>query len=158
MMDDITIARALHVLAVVHWIGGVTLVTLVILPAIARTAEPTRRLPLFEAIEGRFSSQARLSVTLAGLTGFYMTHRLGAWDRFVDPGFWWMHAMVLVWAVFTGILFIAEPFFLNPWVRQRAGRDPAGTFTSIQRAHAALLTASLLTVGAAVLGAHGMLY
>ncbi|MBL28236.1 MAG: hypothetical protein CMM50_11895 [Rhodospirillaceae bacterium] len=157
-MDDITIARALHVLAVVHWIGGVTLVTLVILPAIPRMAEPAGRLPLFEAIEGRFSSQARLSVTLAGLTGFYMTHRLGAWDRFADPGFWWMHAMVLVWAVFTGMLFVAEPLFLHAWVRRRADRDPVGAFTFIRWAHAALLTVSLLTVGAAVLGAHGMLY
>ena len=31
-MDDVTVARALHVLAVVHWIGGVAIVTLVILP------------------------------------------------------------------------------------------------------------------------------
>jgi uncharacterized membrane protein len=34
-MDDITLARAVHVLAVVHWMGGVAFVTLVILPAIA---------------------------------------------------------------------------------------------------------------------------
>jgi hypothetical protein len=30
-MDDIVIARALHVLAVVHWIGGVAFVTLIVL-------------------------------------------------------------------------------------------------------------------------------
>ncbi|MCB0067259.1 MAG: hypothetical protein KDD77_08910, partial [Caldilineaceae bacterium] len=123
MMDDITIARALHVLAVTHLIGGVAFVTLVILPAIARIAEPVDRLPEFEKIEGRFSSQARVSVTIAGLSGFYMTHRLGAWDRFGDPGYWWMHAMVLLWVVFTTILFVAEPLFLNAWVRERAACD-----------------------------------
>jgi uncharacterized membrane protein len=32
MTDDMIIARALHVLALVHWIGGVSFVTLVILP------------------------------------------------------------------------------------------------------------------------------
>lgn len=132
--------------------------TLVVLPAIVRLAEPPGRLPLFEAIEGRFSSQARVSVTLAGITGFYIVHRLDAWGRFVDPGFWWMHAMVLVWAVFTGILFGAEPLFLHTWIRRRANRDPASTFKLIQRAHAVLVTVSLLTAGAAVLGAHGMLY
>ena len=157
-MDDIAIARALHVLAVVHWIGGVSLVTAVILPAVARFAEPSRRLALFEAVEGRFSGQARLSVTIAGLTGFYMTHRLVAWDRLLDIGFWWMHAMVLVWAVFTIILFVAEPLFLHDWFRRRAARDPGGAVALVQRAHWALLTISVVTVGAAVLGAHGMLY
>jgi hypothetical protein len=45
--------------------------------------------------------------------------------------------MVLVWAVFTGILFVAEPYFLNAWVRQRSARDPARTFRLIQRARGA---------------------
>ncbi len=31
-MDDVTVARALHVLAVVHWIGGLAFVTCVVLP------------------------------------------------------------------------------------------------------------------------------
>ena len=69
-MYDVTVARALHVLAVVHWIGGVAMVTLVILPAVMRHAELERRLAWFEAIEGRFGAQARWSVTLAGLTGW----------------------------------------------------------------------------------------
>ena len=157
-MDDIIVARGLHVLAVVHWIGGVTLITLVILPAISRLPDPAARLRLFEAIEGRFSSQARISVTLAGLSGFYMVYRLDVWDRFLDAGFWWMHAMVLIWAIFTIILFIAEPLFLHAWFQHRAGADPIGTVRLVQRAHGALLTVSFLTVGGAVLGAHGMLY
>lgn len=154
-MDDLTLARALHLLAIVHWIGGVALVTGVILPATVRLADPQRRLPIFEAIEGRFSAQAKVSVTLAGLSGFYMTWRLDAWDRFADPGFWWMHAMVLVWALFTVILFLAEPLFLHAWFRRRAARDPDGTFALVQRAHWVLLTLSLVTVAGAVLGAHG---
>ena len=157
-MDDIAIARALHVLAVVHWIGGVAMVTGAILPAIARLDEPARRLALFEAVEGRFSGQAKISVTLAGLTGFYMTHRLAAWDRFLEAGYWWMHAMVLVWAVFTIILFVAEPLVLHAWFRRRAAQSPDATFTLMQRAHWVLLTASAVTLGAAVLGAHGVLY
>ena len=49
-MDDLVLARAVHVLAIVHWIGGVSLVTLVILPAVQHLAEPSRRAALFEAI------------------------------------------------------------------------------------------------------------
>ncbi len=141
-----------------HWIGGVSLVTLVILPAVCRLADPAARLDTFEAIEGRFAAQAKVSVTVAGLTGFYLTHRLDAWYRFLEPGFWWMHAMVLIWLVFTIVLFIAEPLVLHDWFRRRAERAPEGTFRLVQRGHVALLVAAAITTLAAVLGAHGVLY
>ena len=35
-MDDVVIARALHVLAVVIWIGGVSMATTAVLPAVRR--------------------------------------------------------------------------------------------------------------------------
>ena len=157
-MDDVTVARALHVLAVVHWIGGVAMVTLVILPAVMRHAEPERRPAWFEAIEGRFGAQARWSVTLAGLTGWWMTWRLDAWGRFAEPGYWWMHAMVAVWALFTAVLFVVEPLYLHAWFRERAGHDPMGTMALMLRAHRVLLALSAVTVIGAVLGAHGELY
>jgi len=65
-MDTLIIARALHVLAIVHWIGGVSIVTLVILPGLTRSVSPSERLDLFELIEGRFAKQARLSTLVAG--------------------------------------------------------------------------------------------
>ncbi|MFO1163438.1 MAG: hypothetical protein U1E60_31705 [Reyranellaceae bacterium] len=157
-MDDVTIARALHVVAVVHWIGGVAMVTLVLLPALAGLAEPTRRLAMFEAIEGRFGAQARWSVAAAGLSGFWMTWRLDAWSRFVEPGSWWMTAMLLLWAVFAVILYVAEPLFLHAWVRRQAQRDPLGTMAKVLAAHRVLLAAAAVTVAGAVMGAHGMLY
>ena len=156
-MDDVTLARALHVLAVVHWIGGVSMVTLVILPAIGRTVRAVDRLACFEAIEGPFSLQARVSIILAGASGFWMIHRMDLWHRFVEPGFWWMHAMVLVWLVFTLVLFVAEPLFLARWARTRAAIDPDGAFRLVLDGHRVLLAASAVTTGAAVLGAHGML-
>jgi uncharacterized membrane protein len=57
-MESITIARALHVIAIVQWIGGVTMVTLVLLPGILRHVPVEKRLAFFEMIEGRFASQA----------------------------------------------------------------------------------------------------
>lgn len=153
-MDDVTLARALHVLAVVHWIGGVAMVTLVILPAVAARADPAERLALFEAVEVRFGAQAKISVTLAGVTGLWMTWRLDAWDRFTDPAFWWMHAMVAVWAAFTLVLFVAEPLVLHRWFNQRARRDPEGTFAIVARMHRLLLALSAVTVAGAVWGVH----
>jgi uncharacterized membrane protein len=157
-MSEMTIARALHVLAIVHWIGGVSMVTLVLLPGIMQSVPPAERLKLFEMIEGRFARQARISTLIAGASGFYMADRLAAWDRFLDPAFWWMHAMVLVWAIFTIVLFVAEPLFLHRWFRERAARSPDRTFRLVQRLHILLLTVSLVTIAAAVLGAHGALY
>ena len=155
-MLELTITRALHVLAIVHWIGGVSLVTLVILPAVRRFAVPERRLETFEAIEGRFAFQARLSVTLAGATGFWMTHRLGAWGRYLEVDYWWMHAMTALWLLFTIILFVAEPLFLHAWFRRRASAEPDATFALVLNGHRILLALALVTVGASVLGAHGV--
>lgn len=154
-MDDLTIARALHILALVHWIGGVSLVTLVILPGIMRAIPEADRMKTFEAIEGRFSFQAKISTLLAGVTGFYMTHRLDAWERFADPHFFWMHAMVALWAIFTFVLFVAEPLFLHRWFHQQATRDPAGTFAKVLRLHQVLTTLSVITIFVSMLGAHG---
>ncbi|MBB4264903.1 hypothetical protein [Roseospira visakhapatnamensis] len=152
---DIVIARAIHVLAIVHWIGGVFMVTAVILPSVRRLETPERRIAAFEAIEGRFSRQAKISVTLAGLSGLYLTDRLNAWHRFLEVDVLWMHAMVLIWAVFTFVLFVAEPLVLHAWFRRKAQENPERVFALIQRAHVVLLTASLVTVGAAVLYANG---
>ena len=69
-MDTLLIVRALHVLAIANRIGGVSIVTLVILPSLTRSVSTSGRLDLFELIEGRFA----------------------------DPSYWWMHAMVTIWA------------------------------------------------------------
>lgn len=157
-MDSLTLARALHVLGVVHWIGGLAFVTLVLLPGIGRLAEPERRMALFEAFERRFAWQARISVTLVGASGFVMTWLLDAWDRFQDPGFWWMHAMVLLWLLFTLLLFLAEPLFLDAWLHRRAARAPEATFAFLLRAHRVLLILTTVTIAGAVLGAHGVFF
>ncbi len=157
-MDDIAIARALHVLAIVHWIGGVSMVTLVLLPSLMRSVPAADRLALFERIEGRFGKQARVSTIIAGVSGFYMTEKLDAWDRFADPSLWWMHAMVAVWAIFTFVLFVAEPLFPHRWFHERASREPEGTFRLVWRLHIVLLSLSLAAVAGAVLGSHGVVF
>ncbi|MHA8045733.1 hypothetical protein AB3X21_03815 [Roseomonas mucosa] len=154
-MDDVTIARALHVLAVVLWIGGVGLVTTVLLPALRRVRDPVERIALFEVIEGRFGRQARISILVAGGSGLYMLVRMQAWNRFASLSYWWMHAMILVWLIFAGMLFALEPLVLHRLFAERARRSPDATFRTIQRFHMLLLALSLLTVFGAVGGSHG---
>jgi uncharacterized membrane protein len=154
-MDDTIIARALHVLGVVLWIGGVGFVTTVLLPAVRRMKSPAERVAFFETVERSFAWQARATTLLVGLSGFYLAYRWDLWDRFREPGYWWMHAMVLVWAIFSAMLFVAEPLFLHRWFLERATRRPEETFALIQRLHWVLLAVSLITVLGAVAGSHG---
>jgi uncharacterized membrane protein len=156
-MDEVTIARALHVLSVVLWIGGVAFVTTVLLPAIRRLRSPKDRLTLFDAIERRFAWQARVTTALAGLTGLDMLVRLDLWHRFLSASYWWMHAMVVVWLLFMVMLFVAEPLILHRWLLARAKTEPEATFRRVERLHRLLLMLSLITLVGAVAGSHGFL-
>ena len=156
-MDDVTIARALHVLVVVLWIGSVVFVTTVLLPAVRDLHAPTERVVFFETVERRFGRQARVTTVLTGASGFYMVVRLDLWDRFLLATYWWMHAMVAVWLLFTLMLFVAEPLFLDRWLRARANSRPESTFALVERLHWILLVLSLITLIGAVLGSHGVL-
>ncbi|QDJ11613.1 Hypothetical protein HVPorG_04816 (plasmid) [Roseomonas mucosa] len=155
-MNDVTIARALHMLAIVLWIGGVGLVTTVLLPALRRVQGPAEQIALFEAIEGRFARQARVSILVAGVSGLYMLVQMQAWDRFASLSYWWMHAVVLVWLIFAGMLFVLEPLVLHRLFAELARRSPDAAFRVIQRFHTILLALSLLTVFGAVAGSHGL--
>lgn len=155
-MDDVTLARAVHVLAIVHWIGGMAFATLVVLPLARHAADPHKGLALFESVERRFSAQVRLSVPVAGLSGIYMVERLDAWARFLDPGQWWLGAMALLWLLFMIILFVVEPA-VGPHLRDVGRTDPAGLLSRVARVHWLLLGVSAAVAGSAVLGAHGVL-
>jgi uncharacterized membrane protein len=154
-MDDLAIARAIHVLAIVFWIGGVALVTTVLLPAVRRFKASGERVAFFDIVERRFARQARLTTALAGLSGLYMVWRLDLWDRFRSAEYWWMHAMVGIWLLFTAMLFVIEPLFLHRWLARRAAVAPDATFALIERLHWLLLALSAATMLGAVAGSHG---
>ncbi len=155
MFNELAFARALHVIGVVIWIGGVAMVTMVILPAVRAMAEPERRVEVFETIEGRFALVARYTTLLVGITGFYLIHAMHSWALFSELSHWWLHAMVGVWAVFTLILFVLEPLFLHRWFREQGRQRPERTFRIIQVMHWVLLSVSLVTIFGAVAGSHG---
>ena len=162
-MNDLAFVRMLHVLGVVLWIGGVAFVTLVLLPGLRdmceaqRSTGPFDAFETFETFERRFAAQARCSTQLTGLTGLYMVWRLDLWSRFADPAYWWMHAMVLLYLIFTVMLFVLEPFVLRRRLERRAVHDTIVNQRTVLRMHRVLLTASLITIAGAVAGSHGWL-
>ena len=156
-MEYFTLARVLHVLAVVLWIGGVSMVTTVIIPAVKRMKSKEDKMEIFEKIEGRFAIQAKITTLITGISGFYMVYVLDAWQRFLDPRFWWFHAMVMVWVLFTLVLYVLEPLVLHKLFKKYANKNPDKTFNFIHKAHWVLLVLSLITIAGAVAGCHGWL-
>jgi uncharacterized membrane protein len=152
---SLAFARVLHVIGVVVWIGGVAFVTTVLIPALRRESNGEERLRLFEALEGRFSIQARAVTLVTGVAGFYMVQGLDAWGRYQDLSFWWVHLMTVVWLVFTLVLFVLEPLFLHRWFKKFAERDSDRAFRLLHRFHVLLLTVSLIAIAGAVAGVRG---
>ncbi len=156
-MEKFVLARIIHVIAVVLWIGGVAMVTTVIIPAVKRLKSKEDQIRTFEEIEGRFAIQAKITTLLTGISGFYMLYVLDGWDRYLEYRFWWLHAMTLVWVVFTLILYVLEPLVLHKLFKEYAEKNPAKTFSFMHKAHWVLLLLSLLTTAGAVAGCHGWL-
>ena len=126
--------------------------TLVALSLARAQSGPRKAWALFEAIENRFARQVRWSIPLAGATGLWMVWRMELWQRCADASFWWMHAMVLVWALFMTTVFVAEPLAYRR-LASLAASDPAALLRRLSRTHSILLAAASITIIAAV--AHG---
>ena len=153
-MDDFALARAIHVIAVLFWIGGVGFVTWVVMPMLQSTELPQDRLRRFHQIEQHFAWQARLWVLLAGASGLWLVVRADLWGRFADSRFWWMYLMVALWAVFALMLFVVEPLYLHR--RIATSTAPEADFSRMMRLHQLLLIVSVVTIFGAVGGSHGL--
>jgi uncharacterized membrane protein len=149
------ITRAIHVVSVVMWIGGVYFVTTVLIPKLRNENDLHIRLEQFEAVERRFALQAKFITVVAGLSGFYMVHYLNGWERYLHIEYWWLHLMSFVWLVFTVVLFILEPLVLHSWFHERAKNNSDQTFALLHNFHKVILTVSLVAIFGAVAGSHG---
>jgi len=142
------ILLAVHVLGVVWWIGGVAMVTATLLPIFNRLPAP-ERIQRIRALEHRFGNQARTAVVLVGISGFWMLGLSGGFARLRLAYGWWIDLMLLVWVLFTAMLFVAEPLRL-PAKTGLIHRPRA--FLAL---HALLLALALLAIACGVIGARG---
>jgi uncharacterized membrane protein len=158
MIDNLELARAIHVLALVHWIGGLAFVTTIVLPHARRLPSAKDAVASFEAFERRFAFQVRISILLVGLSGAYMLTELDAWSRFQSVSFWWLDLMVAVWGLFALMVYVLEPLVIHRLFHEFALRNKERAFAVATRLHAVALVASGFAIGAGVLGAHGALF
>src|SRR5262245_34123873 len=155
VIDDLALARAIHVLALVHWLGGVAVVTTIVLPRAHALLDAHEAVAAFEAFEQRFASQVRISILLAGLSGAYMLAKIGAWNSLQHASFWWLHLMIAVWILFAVVVYVLEPLVLHRLFHEFALRTKDRTCAVAIGLHAIALILAALALSAGVIGAHG---
>jgi uncharacterized membrane protein len=155
MFDDFALARAIHVLALIHWIGGLSAVTTIVLPRAHALPNPTDAVAAFEAFEQCFAQQVRVSIFLVGLSGVYMIIKLDGWGRFGQASFWWLDLMVAVWALFAFMVYVLEPLVIHRLFHDFALRQKHRAFALAMRLHIVALCVSAFAIVAGVLGVHG---
>jgi uncharacterized membrane protein len=152
-MDDVTLARVLHVCAVAAWVGSLWFVALALLPAIKASRPTGERMAHFRPLTRGQVFQSQLWIVLMGLSGLWMMWRGDMWERLADGRFWWMHLMIGVWVVFALILFVLEPMSRK---RPRPEGDPEVAFAGEVRRHRVLSLVALVTLVASLAGSHGL--
>ena len=81
-MKKFTLTRIIHVIAVILWIGGVAMVTTVIIPAVKKMKSKEDQIKTFEVIERKFAFQAKITTVLIGLSGFHMFYLIDGRCRY----------------------------------------------------------------------------
>lgn len=147
-MTTFNILLALHVLSVVWWIGGVAMVTAVLLPMFGRLPDQ-QRIDRIKQLEHRFATQARIAVLVVGITGAWMLALSGGFARLSFAYGWWLDLMALVWLLFALMLFVAEPLHLP------ARTGLIHSRTGFLLLHAVLLALGLAAVAGGVIGSRG---
>jgi len=153
--EQFVLARVLHVVAIVMWIGGVAFVTTILIPSLKLLPNEQDRMQMFERLEGRFAFQAKLTTLLTGISGLWMLDYLDAWSRYFEPQFWWLHLMTFIWFIFSLVLFVLEPLFLHKLFHSMAVQDSEQAFRKLHIMHIILLSLSLLAIAGGMAGAHG---
>lgn len=154
-MNEFVLARVIHLLCVILWIGGLAMVTTILLPVTMSMPSEEKKTEFFKRFKKRFAAQARYTTLFTGLSGFYMVHILDAWSRFTEFRYWWMHSMVIIWLLFMFMLYVMEPRILHSKIKKQTQQNSNTVFLAMQRTHWILLLLSLITVIGATAGSHG---
>ena len=144
------LAKFLHVLSVVIWVGGMFFAYMALRPVAAERLEPPQRLSLWEGVFSKFFPWVWTSVVLILASGLYMMAMLGKPPVHV--------AIMFVLGIIMMLLF-AHVFFA-PFKRLKravAAQDwPAGgaALGQIRKLIAINLSLGILTVTVATLGVY----
>jgi uncharacterized membrane protein len=145
------IARFLHVVGVVVWVGGMFFAYMTLRPAAAALLEPPQRLPLWQATLSRFFTWVWIAVALIVVSSAWMFVALGGMK---SVGVY-VHIMLAIGVVM--MLIFAHVFFApyRRLTRAVQAKDwPAGgaALGQIRKLVGLNLILGLVTVAVAILG------
>ena len=145
------IARWLHVLAVVVWVGGMFFAYVVLRPAAATLLEPPQRLPLWQATLKRFFVWVWIAVGLILGSGAWMIHVLGG---FTSLG---VHVHLMLGIGVAMMLIFAHVFFapfarLTRSVQAQDWKAAGAALSQIRRLVGLNLLLGLITISVATIG------
>lgn len=95
---------AVHVAAVVLWIGGVAFVTTVIFPRLLAAEDPLEQVVLFQGVEHRFAGLARYYLWITGITGALSLYATGSHRYLFKPETAGISLMIVVWVLYFLVL------------------------------------------------------
>jgi len=145
------IARWLHLLGVVVWVGGMFFAYVALRPVAAAVLEPPLRLPLWQATLKRFFAWVWAAVALILASGLWMIHVLGGFAAvgiYVHLMFGIGIAMMLIF----GHVFFAAFRRLSRGVAAQDWKSAGAALGQIRKLVGLNLILGLITVTVATLG------
>jgi len=149
MTMALEIALFIHIVGVVIWIGGMVFAQFCLRPALADVS-PQLRLPLLEAVFGRFFNWVAGSVLAVLVTGGFLFGQFGG-----AQARWPVHAMattgILMMLIFGHIRFAIFPR-LRRTVQAQTWPDGARVVGSLRRMVTINLVLGIVTIAFGVMG------
>ncbi len=119
-----SLVLALHTLAAVIWVGGMTFAYCFLRPAAGATLDGSQRQSLWQAVFGRFFPVVWLLIAILLASGYYML--FGLYGGFAGAG---VHIHIMHGLGLLMMLLFAHIFFA-PWRRFRQALDDGDTATA----------------------------
>jgi uncharacterized membrane protein len=147
----LTITFWLHMVATVVWIGGLTSVSFLVLPAARKTLDSSAFSMLLAQIQRRLQQIGWFSLALLVLTGMFQMSASPAYEGFLAIGNQWSVAILTKHIVIGGMVLVSGyitwgllPGLQRNAMRRAAGREvDAAQDTHLQRREAWMLWINL---------------
>ncbi len=156
-----SILHIIHIITVVVWIGGLSFITLLILPLIIDMDDPLQKALLFQRIEHKFAPMARIYNIIVGISGFVMVYLTGWYKLYPTYKGLPLLIMTLIWVMWFIMLFGLEPVIirkmLDRMVKRNEKMEIENIFRLMNRMHFILLLLSFIAIIAGVAFGHSYL-
>lgn len=147
-----SIALALHVLAVTIWVGGMFFAYMILRPVAANQLQPPQRLPLWQGVFSRFFPWVWMAIALILASGYWMLFGPYGGMKNAPVFIHIMHTLGLVMAAIFLHVFFAPYKRLSSHVQQSNWQEAGRALNQIRVLVGINMLIGLVTI---VLGAAG---